>query len=99
MRIHQGAAGLAGIEEGLTLPEPVQDEPGSWPEDERDRRGIHRLPQTADEAIAAVERSAPVRSALGDDLVGAWTAVRRGDADATKDMSPEDVVAAHRYRY
>ena len=49
--------------------------------------------------MAAVERSAPVRSALGDDLVGAWTAVRRGDADATKDMSPEDVVAAHRYRY
>ncbi len=93
------AAGLAGIEDGLTLPEPVQDEPGSWPADERARRGIHRLPRTADEAIAAVERSAPVRSALGDDLVGAWTAVRRGDADATKDMSPVDVVAAHRYRY
>jgi glutamine synthetase len=93
------AAGLAGIEDGLTLPEPVQDEPGSWPEDERARRGIHRLPETADEAIAAVERSAPVRAALGDDLVGAWTAVRRGDADAAKDMSPDDVVAAHRYRY
>lgn len=92
-------AGLAGIDDGLTLPEPVQDEPGSWPADERARRGIHRLPRTADEAIAAVERSAPVRSALGDDLVGAWTAVRRGDADATKDMSPVDVVAAHRYRY
>jgi len=93
------AAGLAGIEDGLTLPEPVQDEPGSWPEDERARRGIRRLPQTTDEAVAAVTRSAPVRTALGDDLVGAWTAVRRGDADATKDMSPEEVVAAHRYRY
>ena len=93
------AAGLAGIEDGLTLPEPIQDEPGSWPDDERKRRGIHRLPQTADEAIAAVERSAPVRAALGDDLVGAWTAVRRGDADAFKEASPEDVVAAHRYRY
>lgn len=93
------AAGLAGIEDGLTLPEPIQDEPGSWPDDERERRGVHRLPQTVDEAIAAVERSAPVRSALGDDLVGAWTAVRRGDADATKAMSPDDVVAAHRYRY
>ena len=93
------AAGLAGIEDGLTLPEPIQDEPGSWPDDERERRGVHRLPQTADEAIAALERSASVRAALGDELVGAWTAVRRGDADATKDMSPEDVVAAHRYRY
>ena len=93
------AAGLAGIEDGLTLPDPVQDEPSAWPEDERARRGVRRLPGTADEAIAAVERSAPVRSALGDDLLGAWAAVRRGDAEVAKDMSPEDVVAAHRYRY
>jgi glutamine synthetase len=92
-------AGLAGIEDGLTLPEPIQDEPGSWAEDERERRGIHRLPETAEDAIAAVKLSAPVREALGDDLVGAWTAVRRGDADAARDMSPEDIVAAHRYRY
>jgi glutamine synthetase len=92
-------AGLAGIEDGLTLPEPIQDEPGSWPEEERERRGIHRLPETAEDAVAAVKLSAPVREALGDDLVGAWTAVRRGDADAARDMSPEDIVAAHRYRY
>jgi hypothetical protein len=25
--------------------------------------------------------------------------VRRGDADAARDISPEDIVAAHRYRY
>jgi glutamine synthetase len=93
------AAGLAGIEDGLTLPEPIQDEPGSWPEEERERRGIRRLPETAEDAIAAVELSAPVREALGDDLVGAWAAVRRGDADAARDMSPEDIVASHRYRY
>jgi len=92
-------AGLAGIEDGLTLPEPIQDEPGSWPEEERERRGIHRLPETAEDAVAAVKLSAPVREALGDDLVGAWTAVRRGDADAARDMSPEDIVASHRYRY
>jgi len=92
-------AGLAGIEDGLTLPEPIQDEPGSWPEGERERRGIHRLPETAEDAIAAVKLSAPVREALGDDLVGAWTAVRRGDADVARDMPPEDIVASHRYRY
>ena len=92
-------AGLAGIDDGLTLPEPIQDEPGSWPDEERERRGIHRLPETAEDAVAAVRLSAPVRDALGDDLVGAWTAVRRGDADAARGMSPEDIVAAHRYRY
>jgi glutamine synthetase len=92
-------AGLAGIEDGLTLPEPIQDEPGSWSEDERERRGIHRLPETAEDAVAAVRLSTPVREALGDDLVGAWTAVRRGDAEAASQMSPEDIVASHRYRY
>ncbi len=92
-------AGLAGMDDGLTLPEPIQDEPGSWPQEERERRGIHRLPETAEDAVAAVRLSAPVREALGDDLVGAWAAVRRGDADTARDMSPEDIVAAHRYRY
>ncbi len=92
-------AGLAGIEDGLTLPEPIQDEPGSWSEEEREQRGVHRLPQTGEDAVAAVRLSAPVREALGDDLVGAWTAVRRGDADAARDMPPEDIVASHRYRY
>jgi glutamine synthetase len=93
------AAGLAGIRDGLTLPEPVQDEPGAWPAEERERRGIHRLPQTADEQVAAVEGSAPVREALGEDELGAWSAVRRADAGAVAGMPPEDVVAAARWRY
>ena len=40
-----------------------------------------------------------MRDALGDALLGAWTAVRRGDAEVAKGMSPEEVVAPHRYRY
>jgi glutamine synthetase len=93
------SAGLAGIEAGLTLPEPIQDEPGGWDEAERDRRGVRLLPATPGEAIAAVEGSAAVAAAFGDDLLGAWLAVRRGDADAAAGMSPEDMVAAHRWRY
>jgi glutamine synthetase len=93
------AAGLAGIAEGLTLPEPIQEEPGAWSDEERERRGVHRLPATADEQIAAVTGSTPVRSALGDELIGAWSAVRRGDAAAVQGMEDEDVVAAHRWRY
>jgi glutamine synthetase len=93
------AAGMAGIEEGLTLPEPIQEEPGAWTAEERERRSVHRLPDTTDEQIAAVTGSAPVRSTLGDDLVGAWSAVRHGDAAAVRDMEPADIVAAHRWRY
>jgi glutamine synthetase len=93
------SAGLAGIEAGLELPEPIQDEPGGWSQEERDRRDVRLLPSTPDEAIEAVRGSAAVRAAFGDDLLGAWLAVRRGDADAAAGMSPEDLVAAHRWRY
>ena len=93
------SAGLSGIEDGLTLPEPIQDEPGAWPAEERERRGVHRLPETTDEQIEAVTDSAPVRSALGDEIIGAWSAVRRADAAAVAGMEDEDVVAAHRWRY
>jgi glutamine synthetase len=93
------AAGMAGIEDGLTLPEPIQEEPGAWSAEEREKRGVQRLPETTDEQIAAVTGSAPVRAALGEDVIGAWSAVRRGDAAAFQGMEDEDVVAAHRWRY
>jgi glutamine synthetase len=93
------AAGRAGIAGGLTLPEPIQDEPGAWSEEERERHGIRLLPATTEEQIAAVEGSQPVREALGEGVVGAWTAVRRGDAAWGEGKSPEDIVASHRWRY
>jgi glutamine synthetase len=93
------SAGLAGIEDGLTLPEPIQTEPGGWTQAERDERGVHLLPATPDEAIDAVGGSAAVKAAFGDDLLGAWLAVRRGDAEAADGVSPEDLVAQHRWRY
>jgi glutamine synthetase len=93
------AAGMAGIEEGLTLPEPIQDEPGAWDEDERERRGVRGLPETAEQTVAAVESSQPVRDAFGEELVGAWSAVRRADAAAVDGQAPDDIVAAHRWRY
>jgi glutamine synthetase len=93
------SAGLAGMEDGLTLPDPIQVEPGRWTQAERDQHGVHPLPSVPDEAIEAVESSAAVKAAFGDDLLGAWLAVRRGDADAANGVEPEELVARHRWRY
>jgi glutamine synthetase len=92
-------AGMAGLEEGLTLPEPIQEEPGSWDDAQRERRGVRRLPETVDEQVAAVTGSGPVSQALGQETVGAWTAVRRADAAAVEGKSPEEIVTAHLWRY
>lgn len=66
------AAGLAGIEEGLEAPDPVEENVFHMPEEERKRRGIGTLPANLGEAIALTENSKLVRKALGDTVFEAF---------------------------
>lgn len=83
------AAGLDGVERGLELPEPVEDDPAALPEDERARRGIAPLPASQAEALDALARDTVLTEALGPVLTESYLAVRRsewvaysaGDAD------------------
>jgi glutamine synthetase len=93
------AAGLAGIDEGLALPAPVQQDPGAWTEEERGRAGITPLPSTPEEQEQALLASEPVRAALGDQRLGAFLAVRRADAAWAAERALDDVIAAHLWRY
>jgi glutamine synthetase len=76
------AAGLDGLERGLEPPEPVEVDPASIPEDERERRGIARLPATQAEALDALEADSLLVDALGPVLAGSYLAVRRSEWDA-----------------
>jgi glutamine synthetase len=49
------------------------------PEDERERRGIHRLPATQSEALDALEADPVLMDALGHELAGSYLAVRRSE--------------------
>jgi glutamine synthetase len=93
------AAGVAGIEERLTLPDPIAADPGGWSEGDRERAGVIRLPATPAEQEAALVANPRVRATLGDPLLGAFLAVRRADAEWAQDRSPDEVVAAHLWRY
>ncbi len=93
------AAGLAGIESSASLPEPVTGDPGLLDDAERERRGIARLPESLDDAVAAFEQSTVLRSALGDVLADAVAAVRRAEIARFADTSPDDVAAALRWVY
>lgn len=62
------AAGLDGIEKGLTLPPDVADDVYEMSTAERCERGIGQLPGDLDEAIVAMEESGLVREALGDQV-------------------------------
>jgi glutamine synthetase len=93
------AAGLSGIEDGLTLPEPIQEDPGAWSEQERERRGVVRLPGTAAEQEQALLGSERVCAALGEERLQAFLAVRRSDAAWAAERTLEEIVAAHLWRY
>ncbi|MET9398200.1 glutamine synthetase family protein [Kitasatospora sp. NPDC002965] len=88
------AAGLAGLDRGLTLPpevtgDPAQAEPGTVP----------RLPAEPAEALAAYRRSAVLREALGEPLYEAVLAVRLAESEQYAGATPEQLVAATRWRY
>ncbi|MER7751857.1 glutamine synthetase family protein [Kitasatospora sp. NPDC097643] len=88
------AAGLAGLDQRLALPpeftgDPAAAAPGTVP----------RLPQGPAEALAAYERSAVLREALGEPLYEAVLAVRRAEGEQYAAATPEQLVAATRWRF
>lgn len=92
-------SGLAGIADGLALPDPVAADPGGWSENERAKAGIARLPATPAEQEEALTGSARMREILGEPLLGAFTAVRHADAAWAQARSPEEIVAGHLWLY
>jgi glutamine synthetase len=73
------AAGLRGIERRLELPEPVDVDPATLPDEERERRGIAPLPATQAEALDALEADEILTRALGPVLTRSYLAVRRSE--------------------
>jgi glutamine synthetase len=93
------AAGLAGVEKGLRLPEEVTVDPAVLSDEQLARGGIQRLPQSVDEALSHLEESDVLRDAMGPMLFGPFAAVRRAETEAFAGQEPEEIVAAHRWRY
>jgi glutamine synthetase len=60
------AAGLAGIEQKIVPPDPVEANVYKMSEEERLKRRIRQLPGSLLEAIQLTEKSQMVREALGD---------------------------------
>ena len=93
------AAGLASVDKGLTLPPEVTADPAAEDPAELRRLGVERLPESPAAALAALEESDLLREAMGDWLFDAFTAVRRAEIALFAGHTPEQVVAATRWRY
>jgi glutamine synthetase len=93
------AAGLAGIERGLTLPEPCLIDPASLSEAERAAAGYEQLPASLSEAAAALDASEVLREAMGDLLHESSVAVRRAEAETDEGRPIEDLVREQLWRF
>ena len=93
------AAGLDGIERGLTLGEPVQCDPADLPEAERKARGIHQLPTDLGAALSALEADTVLAEAFGPAAFATFLAVRQAEWAALRDLPHEDEVRLLIERY
>jgi glutamine synthetase len=78
------AAGLDGIERGLDLDEGqlALVDPATIPDEEREARGIVRLPDSLTAALDALEADAVLTEALGPLLTTSYVAVKRSEWSA-----------------
>jgi glutamine synthetase len=93
------AAGLDGVDRDLELPPEVTDDPAALSAQDLAALGAARLPSSLEQSLAALERSDVIRSAMGEMLFGAVLAVRRAELETFSEADPEEIVAAHRWRY
>ncbi|MEO0256637.1 MAG: glutamine synthetase, partial [candidate division WOR-3 bacterium] len=71
------SAGLAGIINGYPLPDPVERDIYSLPEEAKKEYGIDSLPDSLYSAIEAMEMSDVVKEALGPELFAKYLANKR----------------------
>lgn len=95
------AAGLDGLQSGALPPEGqyLDLDPAALSEEERQRRGIRRLPDTLARAAAALANDACLAGALGPDLLTAYLAVRQGEIERYAAGEAEFELREHFYRY
>ena len=94
------AAGLDGLDNpALTLPEPVEVDPATLSEDERDELGIRPLPSAQGEALDALAADAVLTGALGPVLTQSYLAVRRSEWETYSAEDEEFAQQGHFEKY
>jgi glutamine synthetase len=73
------AAGLDGLERGLEPPEPVEVDPATLGEQERERLAIVEMPATQADALDALAADDVLTGALGPVLAESYLAIRRSE--------------------
>lgn len=93
------AAGLDGIEKEMEPGEPVMTDPGLLSDEERQKKGIVRLPTNLEEAIQALEKDEVLCTAMGEVLSREYLLIKRCDWEEFKDKGVDFEIKHHFHRY
>lgn len=93
------AAGLDGIEKEIEPGEALMVDPARLSEEERESRGIRRLPTTLEEAIGELERDEVLCGAMGPVLAREYLIVKRAVWEGFKDKDEAFELAQHFYKF
>jgi glutamine synthetase len=92
-------AGLDGIRNRTDPGQPVNVDPATMSEAQREAAGAHRLPQTLTEALDALAADKLLMNALGPLQSAAYLAVKRAEAATFEGASPEFECFQHFIRF
>jgi glutamine synthetase len=93
------ACGLDGIDRALDPGPPCEHDPAKLSDDERERRGIRRLPLAIGQSLDALERDDLLRDAMGQFMYQAYTTVRRSEERAFSSQDAGFEARQHFYKY
>ena len=95
------AAGMDGLRGSLLLPEQVCTDPVNLSEEERNTRGIIRLPSSTGEAVQLLETEAGdvFREALGPAFVNLLRLIRKREGDVFDKCTIDEQAAKFQYLY
>lgn len=93
------ACGLAGLAEESSLPAPVDSDPAALSAEQRAVAGIHPLPSSLEEAVAAFEKEPALHRAFGVELATTIAELRRFEQELFAGSSPEEIAALTRWKH
>jgi glutamine synthetase len=93
------AAGFDGIEKKLEPPREVTVDPGLLGEAERKANHVHALPTSLGQALEELQKDKVLLEALGAERAKTYSAVKKMEWEALKDVTLEDEVKLLAERY
>lgn len=93
------AAGLDGIDRQLKAPEPMLIDPATLSEAERQARHVERLPQTLEEALAALAADPYLLESMGHLLATSYLGVKQSEVEAFGRQDLAFELNEHFYRF